>query len=71
MGTVFRKAFADFFIGACIFDWNHLLIWLNRFLNATQWFKWNDRYWSGIHESLPGDTEKRAKAAIKPRFGPK
>jgi hypothetical protein len=62
MGTVFRKAFADFFIGACIFDWNHLSVWLNRFPNATQWFKKNDRYWSEIHESLQGDTEKRAKA---------
>lgn len=44
MGNVFRKAFTDFFIGACIFDWDHLSIWLNRFPNATQWFKWNNRY---------------------------
>jgi hypothetical protein len=62
MGNVFRKAFADFFIGACIFDWDHLSIWLNRFPNATQWFEGNNRYWSEIRNSLPGDTEKRAKA---------
>jgi len=62
MGTVFRTAFADFFIGACLFDWNHLSIWLNRFPNATQWCKGNDKYWTEIQESLPDNTEKRAKA---------
>ena len=61
MGTVFRKAFADFFIGACIFDWGHLSVWLNRFPNTTP-FKSNDKYWSEIQESLLSDTEKRAKA---------
>ena len=60
MENVFRKAFANFFIGACIFDWDHLFIWLHRFPNATQWSEWNNRYWSEIHKSLPDDTEKRA-----------
>lgn len=61
MGMIFRKAFADFFIGACIFDWGHLSVWLNRFPNTTP-FKSNDKYWSEIQESLLSDTEKRAKA---------
>jgi hypothetical protein len=62
MGTVFRTAFADFFIGACIYDWGHFSVWLNRFPNSTQWSQGNNGYWSEIHEALPGDTEKRAKA---------
>lgn len=62
METVFRKAFADFFIGACVYDWNHLSVWLDRFPDATPWSTGNGRYWSEIHDSLLGDTEKRAKA---------
>jgi hypothetical protein len=62
MGTVFRKAMANFFIGACIFDWGHISVWLNRFPNGTQWSKWNDSYWSEIRESLQGNKETRIKA---------
>ncbi|KAK5124762.1 hypothetical protein LTR85_001475 [Meristemomyces frigidus] len=62
MDTVFRRAFADFFIGACIFDWDHLSVWLNKFPIARRWNKWNDKYWSEIRESLPDDTDKRAKS---------
>ena len=62
METIFRNAFADFFIGACIFDWGHLSVWLDRFPKATPWSAWNHKFWSQIQESLLGDTEKRAKA---------
>ena len=33
---IFRHAFADFFIGAVMFDWKHLEVWLNRFSNRQR-----------------------------------
>jgi hypothetical protein len=61
MDTTFREAFADFFIGACIYDWGHLSIWLRRFPDATPWSSSNSRYWSTILDSLTGDKKKRSK----------
>jgi hypothetical protein len=67
MDALFR-AFADVFTGACIFDWNHLSVWLNRFPNAKQWSQGNDSYRPGIRESLPNDMEKH-KNAIADVYG--
>ena len=62
MGDAFQKTMADFFIGACIFDWGHFSIWLRRFPDGTPWFKWNKRYWGEIESCSLSDTQKRAKA---------
>jgi hypothetical protein len=37
MSNTFYKTMASFFIGACIFDWNHLRILLDRFQGALMW----------------------------------
>ncbi|KAH7361333.1 heterokaryon incompatibility protein-domain-containing protein [Pyrenochaeta sp. MPI-SDFR-AT-0127] len=60
MGNVFRKTMANFFIGACIFDWDHLSVWLKRFPDAAPWSQNN--YWSEIQKSLPNNRKRRAKA---------
>ena len=62
METVFREAFADFFIGACMFGGWHLTFWLDKLLGATSWSVGNHKYWSEVQDSLSGNTEKRAKA---------
>ncbi|KAK3649680.1 hypothetical protein LTR56_006640 [Elasticomyces elasticus] len=62
MRAVFRRTLANFFIGSCIFDWNHLSVWLRRFANATQWSRMNSTYWSGCREPIPTRMETRAKA---------
>ncbi|KAH8700055.1 heterokaryon incompatibility protein-domain-containing protein [Phaeosphaeriaceae sp. PMI808] len=61
MEMVFRQAFASFFIGACIFDWGHLSVWLQRFPNAKQWASWNNSYWLKIQSSLSSDSETHKK----------
>jgi hypothetical protein len=63
MDDVFQKAFANFFIGACIFDWDHFSIWLSRFPRAKQW-SWYATYWTEIGGPRPEDIEKRTKMIV-------
>jgi ankyrin repeat protein len=46
MDSTFRDSVANFFIGACIFDWVRVSIWLNRFPHSTCWSNEDDEYWS-------------------------
>ncbi|EXK40791.1 hypothetical protein FOXG_20362 [Fusarium oxysporum f. sp. lycopersici 4287] len=45
MSNTFCKTMASFFIGACIFDWDHLSILLDRFPGAPMWSQTNNDYW--------------------------
>lgn len=64
MSDIFRDAFAEFFIGACIFDWGHLSIWLKRFSTASQWIASNHRYWASTSVSSSNDLKRRAQATV-------
>ena len=65
MATTFKDTLADMFIGACLFDWGHLSVWLRRFSSASQWASWQEAYWSEVRESMvTNDTEKRTTAII-------
>jgi hypothetical protein len=61
MGHLFRNGFVDFFIGASIFDEEHLRVWLLLFPNAKQWNTSNDTYWSEVRISILNDPVRRAK----------
>ncbi|KAH7071872.1 heterokaryon incompatibility protein-domain-containing protein [Paraphoma chrysanthemicola] len=64
MSSVFRRAFADFFIGACLFDWDHLSVWLRRFTDARQWSFRDTAYWSDVCNTSSGNPEKRMQAIM-------
>ncbi|KAH7084157.1 heterokaryon incompatibility protein-domain-containing protein [Paraphoma chrysanthemicola] len=64
MSAVFRTAFADFLIGACLFDNDHLSVWLRRFPYAQQWSFKNTAYWSDVSDTSPGNSKKRTQAIM-------
>ena len=64
MQDTFQDAFADFFIGACIFDWDHLSIWIRRFTTAATWSASNYRYWASTKFSPSNNMEQRSEAIL-------
>ncbi|KAF9777081.1 hypothetical protein IL306_004649 [Fusarium sp. DS 682] len=60
MSNTFCKTMASFFISACIFDWDHLSILLDRFSGAPMWSQTNTEYW----ENTVGADDAHRAAAI-------
>lgn len=59
MSNTFCKTMASFFIGACIFDWDHLRILLDHFPGAPMWSQTNNDYWEN---TVGADDAHRAAA---------
>jgi hypothetical protein len=58
--STFFKTMISFFIGACIFDWDHLRIILDRFSSAKMWSETNNSYW----ETIVGGADTHRATAI-------
>ncbi|KAF5710299.1 hypothetical protein FMUND_9585 [Fusarium mundagurra] len=65
MSNTFCNTMASFFIGACIFDWDHLSIVLDRFPGAPMWSQTNNDYW----ENTVGADDAHRAAAIASAVG--